>query len=431
MLKVIPQTENRYSVDVTSGEVTDHLTNETITPTTTSHGRIYNNLSGLSRYFPNGEVSAGMLVMLAMNDLTIPVYRWCELTVDYCNGNVLDVHYRNLYWQFVNGPIESECHPGYYYVPEYKNVIVSRTGDIRTYFGSSPFLSKAISTSWVDYLEVSVVLTNGKTRSSKVHTVVALGICHRPGDPSKLTVNHLDLDILNNHSDNLEWVSTQINTLHAYLMRNNGTGPVLMFGVPGNFTTFTNLPSLSAVTGLSPVDLWLCLRHGKDIDGKYISLVTGVSVSDATMKYITDSRVFKPGIVSLLVKHVNGGEVHAFRTMALAAQFLDTEASGIHHYLKQPKGKLYRGEYLIIREGEEWPSQEQIDAQTVGSGKKSVLVKHEETGNVTEYESAIEAIRDLGLSKKVVTVSLKRNNQRLIDGYRFQYKSDSNEPVWL
>lgn len=431
MLKIIPQTENRCSVDVTSGEVIDHLTNQPITPIMTKNGRVFNNIPGLSRNFPNGEIYAGMLVMLAMNDLTIPVHRWCELTVDYCNGNVLDVHYRNLYWRFLNEPIESECHPGYYYVPEYKNILVSKSGDVISYFGQSIFTRKNSSESWADYLEVSVVQTNGKSRAAKVHNLVALGLCNRPGDPSKLTVNHLDLDILNNCSDNLEWVSNAINAIHAAVMCARDKDPMLMFGSPSNFTLYTDLIALSKDTDLTPVDLWLHMRKDKTIDGKRISLTSGISITDDTMKYITDSRVFKSENVCLLVKHVRGEEVHLFTTMALAAQFLHTEPSGIHHFLKQPKGKLYKGEYLIIREGDSWPTQEQIDAQTVGSGKKPVLVKNEMTGEVTEYESAISAIRTLGLSKKIVTLSLKRNNQRLVGDYRFQYKPNDGEPVWL
>lgn len=433
MLKLIPKTCGRYSVDITSGAVFDHYENCELVPEVTKEGRVYQGISGLSEYYPDGKILAGVLVMLAMNDLTIPLHRWCELTVDYCNGNVLDVHYRNLYWRFINGPMESEVYPGYYYVPEYKNIVVSKEAKILSYaVAGKPITSKLESESWVNYLEISAVTTSGKSRSVKIHTLVALALCHRPGDPSKLTVNHIDLEITNNYPANLEWLSSSINFLHHRLMCDIGKVNHIALIKDGVSKEYPGLKSAGEAIGVNPVDLWLSLRHDSLLaDGSKVVLLSGESVGDDAMRYITDSRVDKMPTIALMVKHIGTGEITLFTTMDDAARFIGTEPSGIHHHLKQPKYKQYKGTYLIIRADDTWPTQEEIDSYVPGSGKKIVVVKNTATGEITEYDSAAEAIRVLGLSKKIVTQSLRRNNQRLINGYRFQYKPEEGDPNWV
>lgn len=433
MLKLIPQTCGRYSIDVTSGVVYDHYNSCELKADVTDRGRVYKGIAGLSRHYPEGEILAGVLVLLAMNDLTIPVYRWCELTVDYCNGNVLDVHYRNLYWRFLHGPMESECYPDFYYVPEYKNIVVSKDARVLTYASNTnPVSPKEKSESWVNYLEVSAVQTNGKSRSVKVHTLVALALCPRPGDPNKLAVNHLDLDITNNYYTNLEWLTTSLNFLHNRLMRDYSSINTIGVEFNGVVVEYKGLKSAGEELKISPVDLWVCLRHNKLTDNGYrILLLSGVAVSDDSMRYIADSRVEKADIVPVLVKHVGTGEINAFTTSDAAAAFIGTEPSGIFYHLRQPKYKVYKGTYLIIRANDTWPTQEEVDNYTPGSGKKPVLVKHVESGVVTEYQSASDAIRAVGLSKKVVTVSLRRGNQRLINGYRFQYAPAEGIADWV
>jgi len=58
------------------------------------------------------------------------------------------------------------------------------------------------------YLQVSL---NGK--STTVHRLVAWKYC--VGYIKDLTVNHIDGNKLNNHKDNLEWISVKDNCVHA------------------------------------------------------------------------------------------------------------------------------------------------------------------------------------------------------------------------
>lgn len=56
-----------------------------------------------------------------------------------------------------------------------------------------------------------------KQKWFSVHRLVALNFIPNT-DPLKLTINHKDWNKLNNHIDNLEWMTVRDNNLHAKLV---------------------------------------------------------------------------------------------------------------------------------------------------------------------------------------------------------------------
>lgn len=70
--------------------------------------------------------------------------------------------------------------------------------------------TRAIYTGYV-YVDFSV---NQKTRSMRLHRLVAL--TYLPNPENKPHVNHKDGNKLNNHVDNLEWVTRSENMRHAF-----------------------------------------------------------------------------------------------------------------------------------------------------------------------------------------------------------------------
>ena len=69
------------------------------------------------------------------------------------------------------------------------------------------------------YKKVELV-KNGKKKSYKVHRLVAMAFIDNP--ENKPQVNHIDGNKINNHVDNLEWVTSSENCIHAY---NTGLNP--------------------------------------------------------------------------------------------------------------------------------------------------------------------------------------------------------------
>lgn len=71
----------------------------------------------------------------------------------------------------------------------------------------------------IGYKSVHIRFDNTEKRTRLlVHRLVAECFCEKPKTSEKLEVNHIDLDKLNNHYTNLEWVTSSGNTEHAVSM---------------------------------------------------------------------------------------------------------------------------------------------------------------------------------------------------------------------
>ena len=81
------------------------------------------------------------------------------------------------------------------------------------------------------YLRVTLCV-NGNTQRHSIHRMVAE--CYIPNPLNKPQVNHKDLNKLNNHADNLEWVTISENTTHAYLKLSLGSKEIYPYQVNCN-----------------------------------------------------------------------------------------------------------------------------------------------------------------------------------------------------
>ena len=64
-----------------------------------------------------------------------------------------------------------------------------------------------------EYVDLSY---KGKRKKCRVHRLVALAFIPNPYRKSQ--VNHKDFNTLNNHGDNLEWMTDQENSMYNYFM---------------------------------------------------------------------------------------------------------------------------------------------------------------------------------------------------------------------
>lgn len=69
-------------------------------------------------------------------------------------------------------------------------------------------------TTWDGYLETALTGDNGKCKFIRTHRLVAIHFI--PNPDNKPEVNHKDGNKFNNRVDNLEWVTSSENQIHAY-----------------------------------------------------------------------------------------------------------------------------------------------------------------------------------------------------------------------
>lgn len=80
------------------------------------------------------------------------------------------------------------------------------------------------------------IIFEGKRKNLKLHRV--LGLCFIPNYDNKPEINHIDGNKENFNLENLEWVTSRENNIHARmtgLHRSDGDKPILQYDLEGNF----------------------------------------------------------------------------------------------------------------------------------------------------------------------------------------------------
>ena len=98
-------------------------------------------------------------------------------------------------------------------IDNYDNYMISNLGNIKN-IKRNKLLSPSKNT-W-GYLGV-MLHKNGNVKRYQIHRLVANAFI--PNIENKKEVNHKDGNKLNNHVDNLEWVTRSENILHSYKIR--------------------------------------------------------------------------------------------------------------------------------------------------------------------------------------------------------------------
>ncbi|MDO8492378.1 MAG: NUMOD4 domain-containing protein [bacterium] len=103
-------------------------------------------------------------------------------------------------------------------VQGYEGYEISNYGRIRSYrreqYGSNPYIMKP---SGSEYLS-TMLSKNGKAKTHRIHRLVAEYFLEKPLKQATL-VNHKDGNKMNNHVDNLEWITLAENTAHMFKLR--------------------------------------------------------------------------------------------------------------------------------------------------------------------------------------------------------------------
>ena len=96
-------------------------------------------------------------------------------------------------------------------IPDYNGVYqVSNLGNVKSFkYGKEKLLKPAINS--CGYLNV-ILCKDGKTKSYKVHQLVAMAFLEHTPDGMNSVVDHIDNNRLNNYMDNLQIISNRENS---------------------------------------------------------------------------------------------------------------------------------------------------------------------------------------------------------------------------
>jgi hypothetical protein len=188
----------------------------------------------------------------------------------------MNSHYTNsLYYQLfdnsrLNDEVEIIDNIIWKVIYNFPNYEISTNGNIRTkeycdsrgHIRQSKQLKKQINNVGYEYVILSNDIEKHKTLT--VHRLVARTFI--PNPENKEEVNHIDGNKLNNCVDNLEWVTTSENMLHAYKtgIRENNYKPVKQMDIKGNLIAiYPNSCIAEKGTGICRTSIGSCCRKEK------------------------------------------------------------------------------------------------------------------------------------------------------------------------
>lgn len=320
---------------------------------------------------PFGKIHYHIVWLLANKPLYIDAVdvasNWATDNLKVLRRDEIAADRYSLYWKHY---IECRSYPGFYYVPGFTRYVINREGRIFSLFGSG-YLNQYLNAA--GYPSYRMQSDGGKEHHVTIHRMLALTFQDWDVDIAKYDVDHVDGDISNYSLGNLEIVTGSENIQRAIISDYYGRG-----------------------------------RFGAD----------------------ENDRIYCEDMVTR--------KVTLFKTMASICEHLNLTSNGlIFHHLKRPlTTSLVKQRYLIKRikvDKDNQPINLEIDYDDiltrVGSQTKPVLSKNIETGEIKRFDSAIEFVRDSGLSRKQVYERLKQSKQKVFVNLIFKYEDDDTD--WI
>lgn len=313
-------------------------------------------------------------------------------------------------------------------IPGTKDFLADEFGNIYSPDG----LKRNTYTNGDGYVTASVKTEDDVWITFGVHRLVALAFLSNFVTESRTFVNHRDCDVKNNHVTNLEWVTCYENNVHLVVMTNTSSYPsviALFNGVPKE--RYCNTIDAGEVYGLTPLQIWDSIKDGCCYDGWQFVFNSQKSV---VLKEFKNQYVVKRDKIGRFVQKqikmmdVNNGNILVFTSVTEAAKYFNTNTSHITTSLeKQGIVKLFRKQYRVAYNDVEFQEVSKVAIEEACErGRKKVVACKLGFNKLFVYASASDFIRDNQLSKKAVSITLKKDSFRKINGWLFCYATSKN-----
>lgn len=309
--------------------------------------------------------------------------------------------------------------PGFYISPDGK-VVMDGEGKRRNFYRNG------------DGYVTTAVKVNGVWVTLGVHRLVLL--TYKPRDDAEdLVANHLDLDKSNNDISNLEWLTVEMNNVHASVFESNPVTDRVVGVKDDTKIHYRNVQAVSIVTKVPASVVWSSIRDGLPLDGwrfyhNHRSKLSGVLPNKPNFNHRDDSgRAKSRGVKA---KSFITSEINTYPTITACAKALGVVPSAITQLLQSSTVRLLSGEYAVVDVDADFPAGSEVEGLigSCGGISKEVLTYHPDLGWEI-YPSASSFVRLRGLSRKGVTTRLKRNKVSEYCNWVFGYMNDTNSKL--
>lgn len=246
-------------------------------------------------------------------------------------------------------------------------------------------------------------------------------------------VNHIDGDKTNDVPSNLQWITTQENSLHATLLGARNKRPLIRCYVDGDDEPILYMDLHDAVKSLELTyeEVWESIRLDKPV-GKYIFCHVPWNFKDVLQGRLVlraGGRTPTPRPIDTI--NVFTKEVKSYPTMNELAEELGILKTHVRiRICNKENPKILHMKYVVVDAGYgfDWLTDEVIQ-MLLKRGAKKMLAYHKESKVFTVYKSAYNFIKTHKLKhrKKHITEPLARGVIKQVEGWYFHYLQDSEE----
>ncbi len=383
------------------------------------------------------------LMVFQFKNIKIPLKHYKRVSGFVLDGNKDNLHASNIGYRFLDGPIELDELPGFYYIPgatlyaiNKKGILYSiKTKTYKSWYITQPQVKNNIKGGyWVSV----VVFDKGSTFNISRHRSLCLVFKPYPDNVENLVVNHIDGVPGNDDLDNLEWITRSENNIHAY--QNNLKGqqmPVLTRHViTGEITEYYSISEAARQMGYAT---------DETIRQRIVSSEFGKVFSDGTqIKLKNDKRDWlipdDPEAALAKASDFIGTKITSRNCLTLevrehdnileASRFTDVNTATIRFRIgKNDKSPLFGYQFKRTDDKEPFPSftsEDLVNSLTPSSFKvngRNIL-----TGELRDFDSAATA--SLFVGNTSAAAKLREGSQPLQpSGWQLKYEDDDWEHI--
>lgn len=318
---------------------------------------------------------------------------------------------------------------GFTEIPGFPGYYVSEEGQIYSN-RSKRLLVPSINGS--GYLNVRLTPPNGKTKTLGVHRVICMTFKPYQGDFSKLIVNHIDGNKLNNRKENLERGTHGYNLRHAgNLGLTSKCRPILVVNpLTGDITEFPSIVDCANTLGVSKDKInYRVKTKGKVLFPEKL-LYLFRSDKEEFLKnfmkknYIKETHGTKTPIQ---VKNLISGEIKTFDRLSVFASELKTPLPTISSWFSKTDQPVVPGFYQIklISDNSPWRDVGDIYLELSKTTGTKPVITTDLTGQTKIYISAVECCKDNSITPTCLSYRLKSNGKVFYSGKKYAYYTDT------